>query len=98
MGALAGTHKALFWEYEDFQDRTVRLWEWLAEVRRRSAVATISADALRSVSPSCPAHRLRFSSTTKITPGSQHTRLVAFYDRIEKAIRAVDPRHILFLE
>jgi hypothetical protein len=22
----------LFWEYKDFQDRTVLLWEWLAEV------------------------------------------------------------------
>ncbi|BEI81547.1 hypothetical protein CcaverHIS002_0207070 [Cutaneotrichosporon cavernicola] len=29
---------------------------------------------------------------------AQHTRLQAFYLRIEKAIRAVDPDHILFLE
>ena len=28
----------------------------------------------------------------------EHTRLLAFYERIEKAIRAVDPYHILFLE
>jgi len=27
-----------------------------------------------------------------------HERLQAFYVRIEKAIRAVDPHHILFLE
>lgn len=25
------THKALFWEYKDFQDRTVHLWEVIAE-------------------------------------------------------------------
>jgi len=29
---------------------------------------------------------------------SEHTRLLAFYDRVEKAIRAIDPDHILFLE
>jgi hypothetical protein len=28
----------------------------------------------------------------------EHGRLQAFYVRIEKAIRAVDPNHILFLE
>lgn len=28
----------------------------------------------------------------------EHVRLIAFYERIEKAIRAVDPHHILFLE
>jgi hypothetical protein len=29
---------------------------------------------------------------------SEHTRLIAFYQRVEKAIRAIDPHHILFLE
>jgi hypothetical protein len=28
----------------------------------------------------------------------QHTRLIAFYERVEKAIRKIDPNHILFLE
>jgi hypothetical protein len=28
----------------------------------------------------------------------KHTRLVEYYDRIEKAIRKVDDKHILFLE
>jgi hypothetical protein len=28
----------------------------------------------------------------------KYHRLNAFYDRIEKAIRAVDPHHMLFLE
>jgi hypothetical protein len=28
----------------------------------------------------------------------EHTRLTAFYARAEKAIRAVDPHHILFLD
>lgn len=28
----------------------------------------------------------------------EHTRLVAWYERVEKAIRAVDPDHILFLD
>jgi hypothetical protein len=29
---------------------------------------------------------------------TEHTRLVGFYDRIEAAIRRVDPEHILFLD
>lgn len=29
---------------------------------------------------------------------AEHTRLPAFYDRVEKAIRAVDPHHILWLD
>jgi hypothetical protein len=28
----------------------------------------------------------------------EHTRLLDFYVRVEKAIRAIDPHHILFLE
>lgn len=28
----------------------------------------------------------------------KHTRLIDFYVRIEKAIRAIDPIHVLFLE
>lgn len=28
----------------------------------------------------------------------EHVRVVAFYDRVEKAIRAIDPHHILFLD
>ncbi len=28
----------------------------------------------------------------------QHTRLLVFYERVEKAIRKIDPHHILFLE
>jgi len=28
----------------------------------------------------------------------EHTRLLAFYERCEKAIRKIDPDHILFLE
>ncbi|GHJ89604.1 hypothetical protein NliqN6_6006 [Naganishia liquefaciens] len=82
----AGTHKALFWEYEDFQDRTVKLWEWLAEV--------------------CVVQRWHYKDNPWIAgynplnepTDAKHTRLVAFYERIEKAIRAVDPRHILFLD
>ena len=29
---------------------------------------------------------------------SKHTRLVAFYDRLHKAIRAIDPHHAIFLD
>jgi hypothetical protein len=29
---------------------------------------------------------------------SEHVRLLALYERLEKAVRAIDPNHILFLE
>lgn len=28
----------------------------------------------------------------------EHTRLPAFYDRVEEAIRKIDPHHILYLD
>ncbi|KAI5450239.1 hypothetical protein NCC49_003256 [Naganishia albida] len=74
-----GVHKALFWEYKDFQDRTVLLWEWLAEHYKDNAWVA-GYNPLNE-----PTDR-------------KGTRLVTFYERIEKAIRAVDPRHILFLD
>ncbi|KAG7532036.1 hypothetical protein FFLO_03911 [Filobasidium floriforme] len=74
-----GVHKALFWHYKDFQDRTVTIWEHLAE-HYKSNPWVAGYNPLNE--PTDP----------------KHTRLVEYYDRIEKAIRKVDDKHILFLD
>ncbi|AAW44253.2 expressed protein [Cryptococcus deneoformans JEC21] len=73
------THKALFYEHKDFQDRTVFIWENLA---RHSKDNTWVAGYNPLNEPS----------------DEQHVRLVAFYNRVEKAIRSIDSNHMLFLD
>nr|XP_031861486.1 uncharacterized protein CI109_003090 [Kwoniella shandongensis]KAA5528558.1 hypothetical protein CI109_003090 [Kwoniella shandongensis] len=73
------THKALFYEHKDFQDRTVLIWEHLAR-HYKDNTWVAGYNPLNEPSD------------------EKHTRLVAFYDRVEKAIRAIDPNHILFLD
>ncbi|KAL0631611.1 hypothetical protein Q9L58_009527 [Maublancomyces gigas] len=73
------TNSAYFWDYKDFQDRVVWLWEQLAE------------------------HYKDYTCIAGYNPLNEpcdpkHTRLPAFYDRVEKAIRAVDRNHILWLD
>ena len=73
------TNVALFWEYKDFQDRTIWLWEQLAE------------------------HYKGWHSVAGYNPlnepaDPEHVRLPTFYDRVEAAIRKIDPEHILWLD
>ncbi|HEY7413858.1 MAG TPA: cellulase family glycosylhydrolase [Ktedonobacteraceae bacterium] len=73
------THKALFWQHKHFQDRTVNLWEALADHYKGNPwVAGYN-----------PVNEPADESSQNIEP---------FYRRIHKAIRAVDPEHIIFLE
>lgn len=74
-----GTAYAAFWDFKDHQDRTVWLWERIAE-RYRDNAWVAGYNVLNE--PCDP----------------QHVRLPAFYARVEVAIRAIDPRHILFLD
>ena len=73
------TNYAGFWEYKDFQDRTIWLWAQIAgHYKDNPCVA-----GYNPINEPCdPAH----------------WRLPAFYDRIEAAVRAVDPHHILWLD
>ena len=73
------TNWAGFWDYRDHQDRTVWLWERIAERYRGNAWVA----GYNPINEPCDA---------------EHCRLPAFYDRIEKAIRAVDADHILWLD
>ena len=73
------TNYAAFWDYKDHQDRTVWLWERIAE-RYRGNPWVAGYNPLNE--PCDP----------------EHYRLPAFYARIERAIRAVDPNHILWLD
>ncbi|RPA75268.1 glycoside hydrolase [Ascobolus immersus RN42] len=69
-----------FWEHRDFQDRTIWLWEIIAE-RYKSNPWVAGYNPLNE----------------PCDPHGGH-RLVAFYDRAEKAIRKIDPHHMLFLD
>lgn len=75
----SGLSRALFWEFRDFQDRAVQLWEAIA---KHYAGNPVIAGYNPLNEPADP----------------EHTRLVAWYGRVEKAIRAVDPDHMLFLD
>lgn len=72
-----GIHMAFFWEYVEFQNRTVAIWEELA--RRYKGNTWVAG--FNPLNEPCD---------------EEHYRLLAFYERVEKAIRAIDPEHILF--
>ncbi|KAH7368175.1 glucan 1,3-beta-glucosidase [Plectosphaerella cucumerina] len=75
----SGISKALFWEFRDFQDRAIQLWEALAS---HYAGNPVIAGYNPLNEPADP----------------KHTRLLAWYERAEKAIRAKDADHMLFLD
>lgn len=75
----SGLTRALFWEFRDFQDRAIQLWEPLA---LHYVGNSVIAGYKPLNEPADPAH----------------THLLSWYNRVEKAIRAVDPNHMLFLD
>ncbi|KAI0031096.1 glycoside hydrolase [Vararia minispora EC-137] len=77
--ADAGTHIANFWIHKDFQDRTVWLWEQLAEHYKDNTW-------------------IAGYNVLNEPTDARHTRLVAFYDRLYVAVRAIDPHHTIFLD
>ena len=82
----SGLSRALFWEFKDFQDRAIKMWEALAKHYKGNPV--IAGYNLLN-EPADP---------TRDANGHSGARLVAFYERAEKAIRAIDPHHILFID
>ncbi|KAK5658450.1 hypothetical protein OQA88_1839 [Cercophora sp. LCS_1] len=75
----SGIHKALFWDFKDFQDRMTNLW---VEIAKHYKDNTWVAGYNPMNEPADP----------------DHVNLQAWYKRVEKAIREVDPHHILFLD
>lgn len=82
----SGLSRALFWEFKDFQDRTIKLWEALAGHYRGNPVIAGYNPLNEPADP------------TKDANGHYGARLVSWYERAEKAIRAIDPDHILFID
>lgn len=68
-----------FWDYKDFQDRTVWLWEQIVERYKKNTWVA----GYNPINEPCD---------------PEHKRLPAFYARLEKAIRRIDPDHILWLD
>ena len=75
----SGIHKALFWDFKDFQDRAVNLWVELAKHYAGNAWVAGYNPMNEPGDPS-------------------HVALQAFNERVERAIREVDAKHILFLD
>ena len=82
----SGLSRALFWEFKDFQDRVIKLWEVLAQHYRGNPVVAGYNPLNEPADP------------TKDDNGHYGARLVKWYERAEKAIRAIDPDHILFID
>jgi hypothetical protein len=70
---------SLVWNYKDFQDRTVWLWEELAQHYKGNKWIA------------------GYNPLNEPTDSKQ-VRVVAFYERVYKAIRAIDPDHALFFD
>ncbi|ELU40694.1 glucanase [Rhizoctonia solani AG-1 IA] len=77
--ADAGVHRAMFWEYIEFQNRAIALWEELA--RRYKGNTWVAG----------------YNPLNEPTD-EEHVRVLAWYERVQKAIHAIDPDHILFLD
>ncbi|KAK3934845.1 endoglucanase family 5 glycoside hydrolase [Diplogelasinospora grovesii] len=75
----SGSNWSAFWDYKDFQDRTVWLWEELAKHYKGNAWVA----GYNLINEPCD---------------PEHVRLPKFYDRLEAAIRDIDPDHILWLD
>lgn len=82
------------WIHKDFQDRAVVLWEHLAEVGATDYLCCQTLTRQHYKDNKWVAGYNPLNEPTDET----HVALLAFYERIEKVIRAIDQNHILFLE
>ncbi|KAL4959627.1 glycoside hydrolase family 5 protein [Aspergillus stella-maris] len=82
----SGISRASFWDFKDHQDRAIRLWEVIAS---RYAGNLVVAGYNPLNEPADP---------TLDDEGRPSARLLVWYARVEKAIRAVDAEHMLFLD
>jgi aryl-phospho-beta-D-glucosidase BglC (GH1 family) len=80
-----------FWQHPHFQDRFVALWEEFA--RRYKGNATVAGYNILN-EPVCNLWEGRIDNSYK----TNWDLINGVYRRVVKAIRAIDPDHILFLE
>jgi endoglucanase len=82
---------SLFWDQQHFQDRFVALWEEFA--RRYRGNSTVAGyNVMNEPASNNPSGR--FSDTYR----PAWNKINAVYRRVVEAIRAIDPKHIVFLE
>lgn len=92
----AGIHKALFWDFKDFQDRMTNLWVEIAKhYRGNTWVLTIRVVMRVQVTNK---KQVAGYNPMNEPADPDHVNLQAWYRRVEKEIRAVDPDHILYLD
>lgn len=86
------TNHAFLWQHPHFQDRLTALWEEFA--RRYADNPTVAGYNIMNE----PVNRS--SRTAPVLPPTPSNRPVlnALYRRVATAIRAIDPRHIIFLD
>ncbi|CAI6088562.1 unnamed protein product [Clonostachys chloroleuca] len=82
----SGIARAQFWEFKDHQDRAIQLWEALA----KHYVGNPVIAGYNPLNEPADPH--------KTASGFYGARLVDWYARAEKAIRAIDPDHILWVD
>ena len=83
--------QSFFWQHTQFQDRFVALWREIAA--RYTANTTVAGyDVMNEPVTNAPTGRFN----DEYTP--DYAAINAVYRRVVRAIREVDPRHIIFLE
>jgi endoglucanase len=85
------TRHTLFWHYPHFQDRFVALWEEFAR-RYKGRAVVAGYDVMNEPVTNAPFGRFNNSYE------SNWEAINNLYRRVTKAIRAIDPDHIIFLE
>ena len=88
-----GSCRALFWQHRQFQDRFVAWWERLAD-RYRDEDAVAGYDLMNEPVANAPPG----GGFDKAAYEPDWDAINALYRRTVKAIRAIDPAHIIFLE
>ena len=82
-----------FWNDPHFIDRYLSLWEALAD-RYKDNPTVAGYDVMNE--PLCNSWRGKFTSPERYRP--DWAKINTVYRRVVKAIRAIDPHHIIFLE
>lgn len=82
-----------FWNHPHFIDRYVSLWEALADHYKDNQTVA-GYDVMNE--PVCNSWRGKFTSPERYQP--DWAKINSVFHRVVKAVRAIDPRHIIFLE
>jgi hypothetical protein len=93
----SGLHRALFWENKDLQDRGTKMW---VEIAKRYAGNSWVCSVVSRLCPSATNNTAQIAGYNPMNEPAdpEHTRLQVWYKDVERAIREVDPDHILFLD